>query len=115
MLFLQSSCDYLIKIEDHRYLNDPFDDEETFLRMKQKILEQKEYKITFILRGIKHNLIKQDYRDVLDFFKNTFYEFLIKDEHRIFKEIGDICCDLHKESTKLMKKDIESRKNLLQS
>ena len=25
MLFLQSSCDYLIKIEDHRYLNDPFE------------------------------------------------------------------------------------------
>lgn len=98
-----------------QYLDEPYNDEEKFLRMKQKILENKEYKITFILRGIKSNFLRPDDREIFDFFKNTFYEFLIKDEHRIFKEIGKICCDLNKEAKKIVKKDIESRRNLLQS
>ena len=96
-----------------QYLDDPYNDEEKFLKMKQKILEKKDYEITFILKGIKSNFLRPDDREIFEFFKNTFYEYLIKDEHRIFKQIGDICCDLNKESKKLIKKDIESRKNLL--
>ena len=99
-----------------QYLDDPFKDEETFLQMKKKI--SSEYSngyldISYILRGIQTGLIKDDDREILDFFKNIFYEFLIKHEHRIFKEIGDICCDLVKESKKLIKKDIKSRQDLL--
>ena len=129
-----------ININNIQYLSDPFKDEELFLKMKKKIVSEykneikentkeenknlsedinkangKQLDIFFILRGIENNYISQDDREVLDFFKNIFYEFFIKHIHRVFKEIGDICCTIVKESIKLIKKDIESRRNLLNS
>jgi hypothetical protein len=114
------------KINNIQYLSDPFKDEEIFLKIKKKIVseyktisyptisnKEKQLDIFFILRGIKTNYMSENDREVLDFFKNIFYEFFIKHIHRVFKEIGDICCTIVKESTKLIKKDIESRKNLL--
>ena len=78
----------------------------------RRIIEIKEIKPA-LFSILENNIRRKEDRECIDYFKDLFFEFILKDKDEIFKNISDICFNVIEESEKVIKEDIKYRKNLL--